>query len=58
MIEMARQWYIGDLQPKTLADVERAIATYLLAKGISLSDSTVRDHARPLWRVIQSEAGN
>ncbi|TPG39012.1 hypothetical protein EAH79_14795 [Sphingomonas koreensis] len=58
MIEMARQLYVGDLQPKALADVERAIAAHLAAHGISLSDSTIRDHARPLWRAIQREAGN
>lgn len=56
MIEMARQLYVGDLQPKVQADIEKAIAAYLTGK-ISMSESTIREHARPLWRAIQSEAG-
>lgn len=54
MIEMARQLYVGDLQPKTQADIEKAIATYIPDKD-SKSESTIREHARRLWQAIQSE---
>lgn len=57
MIEMARQLFIGDLQPKVQADIETAIAGYLSGRRTFLSESTIREHARPLWQAIQSEAG-
>ena len=57
MIEMARQLFVGDLQPKKLADIERAIADYLLANGVTRSESTVREHARPFWNMYEREAG-
>ena len=56
MVEMARQLYVGDLKPKMQADLEKAIADYLHAKGVTKSESTIREHARPLWQAIQSEA--
>lgn len=57
MIELARQLYFGELIPKVQADIEEAIAKHLASDGVSISESTIRDHARPLWRVISSEAG-
>ncbi len=57
MIEIARALYCGDLQPRTQADVEKAIAEHLSHSGIAPSESTIREHARPLWRAIQSEDG-
>ncbi|MGL5839773.1 MAG: hypothetical protein ACRCY3_14875 [Sphingorhabdus sp.] len=57
MIELARQLYAGDLQPKKLADVETAIAHYLAAKGVTKSESTIREHARPFWTMYEREAG-
>lgn len=57
MIELARQLYAGDLQPKKLADIETAIAGYLLAKGVTKSESTIREHARPFWNMYELEAG-
>lgn len=56
MIEMARQLYVGDLYPKTQADIERAIAAYKPDED-SKSESTIREHARRLWKAIRSEAG-
>lgn len=55
MIEMARQLYSGDLQPTVQADIEKAIADHLCDE-VALSESTIREHARPLWRAIMSEA--
>lgn len=56
MIEMARQLYVGDLHPKTQADIEKAIAAYIPDK-VSKSESTIREHARRLWQAIRSEDG-
>ena len=55
MVEMARALYSGDLKPKTQADIERAIADYLSKKEKNASESTIREHARPLWQAIGSK---
>lgn len=57
MIELARQLYEGELIPRVQADVEKAIADHLSADGVSMSESTIREHARPLWKAIASQAG-
>jgi hypothetical protein len=57
MIELARQLYEGELKPKVQADIERAIADYLLAGDLTMSESTIREHARPLWKAIATEGG-
>lgn len=57
MIELARQLYAGDLQPNRLADVEKAIADFLSAENVSMMESTIRQHARPFWKMYESEAG-
>lgn len=56
MIELARALFVGDLQPKGQADIERAIADYLMDGDKMPSESTIREHARPLWRAIAGEA--
>lgn len=56
MVEVARALYLGDLKPNTQADIEKAIAEYLSGKGKDPSESTIREHARPLWNGIKDEA--
>ena len=43
----------GDLQPKTQADIERAMKDWLAARNLDGSDTAVRDRARPLWQGIK-----
>lgn len=57
MVELARQLFAGDLIPKRLADVEKAIADFLVVKEVSMSESTIREHARPFWTMYESETG-
>lgn len=55
--EIAVSLYNGDLDPKTQADVERAMATWIDANGHSAADSTIRGRARRLWdRIARSDA--
>jgi len=55
-VEIARQLYVGDLKPKTQADIESAMHRWISDKGHKpASESTVRDRARMLWRVIEDE---
>lgn len=46
---IAVKLYIGDLQPKTQADIENAMKDWLADKNIDASDSAVRLRARTLW---------
>ncbi|MBA3510851.1 hypothetical protein [Sphingomonas sp.] len=57
IIELARQLYAGELQPKRLADIEKAIVEYLAAEDVTKSESTIREHARPFWTMYEKEAG-
>lgn len=52
LIEMARQLYVGDLNPKTQADIERAMQEWLSNNGHEAAPSTVRERARKLWQAI------
>lgn len=45
--------YLGDLKPKTQADIEAAMHEWLSAHDIGASESTVRGRARQLWQAIQ-----
>jgi hypothetical protein len=54
-VEIARQLYVGDLKPKTAADIERAMHQWLISQGKSAGESTIRDRARLLWRAIQRD---
>lgn len=45
--------YLGDLQPKTQADIEKAMFRWLADHDISAGDSTVRGRARRLWHEIE-----
>lgn len=46
--------YVGELIPKTQADIERAIADWLDANGHSAAESTIRARARRLWDGISA----
>jgi len=53
--EMARQLYVGDLKPKTQADVEAAMHQWISNKGYEAGGTPVRDRARMLWRAIEKD---
>jgi hypothetical protein len=57
-VEMARQLYEGDLQPKRQAEIEKAMADWISAEGYDASERTIRDAARKLWRTINREGRN
>lgn len=46
---IASALYVGDLDPKSQADIERAMASWIDANGQSAADSTIRRRARRLW---------
>jgi hypothetical protein len=54
-VEMARQLFVGDLQPKRQADIESAMKDWIGTSGHSVADSTVRPRARKLWQAISAE---
>ncbi len=43
----------GDLQPRTQADIERAMSDWLAARNLEGGVTPVRDRARALWEKIQ-----
>ncbi|MEO6360323.1 MAG: hypothetical protein ABIO43_07110, partial [Sphingomicrobium sp.] len=47
--EIASALYVGDLNPKSQADIERAMASWIDLSGHSAADSTIRRRARRLW---------
>jgi len=51
-IEMCRQLYEGDLQPKKQGDVTKAMMDWLTERGEDFSETSVKDRARKLWAVI------
>lgn len=57
-IEICRQLYGGDLQPKRQADIERAMNEWITLHDFEAATSTVRDRARKLWRAIQQKDEN
>ncbi len=54
---IAVELYVGNLQPATQADIERAMKGWLAEHDLHVSDSAVRDRARQLWRMLQQEDG-
>ncbi len=48
--EIAVQLYVGDLQPKTQADIERAMTGWFVDRDLDVGDTAVRERARQLWR--------
>lgn len=53
LIEMARQLYAGELQPKRQADIEEAMHIWLSANGHAAGETQVRERARKLWQTIE-----
>lgn len=51
---LAVMLYEGDLQPKTQADVERAMKDWLAQQGIDAGDTAVRARARQLWQKLKA----
>jgi hypothetical protein len=51
-IEICRQLYVGDLKPKTQADIERAMHQWVNDHNKTAGDTTIRDRASRLWRAI------
>ena len=54
-IEVCRQVYAVELQPKRAADITKAMQTWIESKGFEAADSTVKERARKLWAVIEAE---
>ena len=48
--------YVGDIEPKSQADVERAMLSWIEAQGRSAATSTVRARARRLWDKMSAVA--
>ncbi len=57
-VEMCRQLYEGDLNPKKQADITKAMSDWLSARGEDAADSTIKERARKLWAVIGKTDGN
>ena len=47
--------YVGDLKPKAQADIERAMADWIVARGHEAASSTIRDRAHRLWDLIRRD---
>lgn len=45
-LEMARRFYVGDLKPSKIVDVERHLANWLAEQNIHPSQTTLREHAK------------
>lgn len=57
-VEMCRQLYAGDLQPKKQADIERAMMDWAARHGHDTGISTIRPRARKLWTALKKEDEN
>jgi hypothetical protein len=53
LVEIARQLYSGDLQPKRQADIEGAMQDWLTDKGHKWGETQVRQRAKSLWEAIE-----
>lgn len=49
---IAVQLHLGDLEPKTQADIERAMLAWLANEDIDAGERTVRNRARVLWQAL------
>jgi hypothetical protein len=52
-LKMAGLHYRGDLQPRTIADVVRALQDWAGETGKELTDSTARPHAKRILEAIR-----
>ena len=51
--DIAVKLWLGDLQPKSQADVKRAMFDWFNAKEIAIGDTAVTQRARQLWQKIK-----
>ncbi|BAV65304.1 hypothetical protein SCLO_1022640 [Sphingobium cloacae] len=51
---IAVQLYVGNLQPKTQADIERAMKDWFAANNFEIGETAIRDRARVLWLKYQT----
>lgn len=51
---IAVKLYVGDLQPGSQADIERAMNDWFAAQDLDIGDTTIRGRARALWSQIQA----
>jgi hypothetical protein len=51
---IAASLYVGELKPKSQADVQRAMSEWIEGRGYSAADSTVKGRARRLWDLIDA----
>ena len=51
---IATALYVGDLKPKSQADVVRAMTEWVEANGHSAAESTIKTRARRLWDGIEA----
>jgi hypothetical protein len=58
LIEMARQLYVGELQPSRQADVLKALQDWLAKNEHEAGDTPAKERARKLWQAINREVGN
>lgn len=47
---IAVQLYVGDLQPETQADIERAMSGWFVDRDLEVGETAIRERARQLWR--------
>lgn len=47
---IAVQFYVGDLQPETQADIERAMLGWFVDRDLEVGETAIRERARQLWR--------
>jgi hypothetical protein len=52
---IATALYLGELKPKSQADVQRAMSEWIDGNGYSAADSTVKGRARRLWHLIEAQ---
>jgi hypothetical protein len=57
-IEICRQLYAGDLQPKKQADVESAMMDWASKQGHDPAPSTIRSRTRKLWTALNLKGRN
>lgn len=52
-VEMCRQIYLGELLPRSQADIVRAMLVWLETKGIDVSEATLKPRARKLFAMLE-----
>jgi hypothetical protein len=58
IIDICFRHFRGELQPKTQADVARAMQAWMTENGHEAAESTVRLRARKVWNAIRRDAEN